>query len=105
MTDINKVAIGGKANIRIYEYRRQTVNAQMNRISIFPGLGSAMRYVAYAADLSGVARAVYEIDSPTDDDAKKESRKFLEAHPAVEIWASPSRVARLVRPSLTNAVQ
>jgi len=56
-----------------------------------------MRYVAYAVDLSGVARGVHEIDSPTDEDAKKRAEKFLEAHPAVEMWAGPRRVARLVR--------
>ena len=76
-----------------------TVSAQMNRIGIFPGWGNAMRYVAYAVDLSGVARAVYEIDSPTDDDAKDRAEKFLEAHPAVEVWAGPRRIARLVRES------
>ena len=45
-----------------------------------------MRYVAYAVDLSGVARAVYEIDCPSDKDAQARAEKFLEAHPAVEVW-------------------
>jgi hypothetical protein len=58
-----------------------------------------MRYIAYAVDLSGVARAVYEIDCPTDKDAQARAEKFLEAHPAVEVWDGPRRVARLVRES------
>lgn len=56
-----------------------------------------MRYFAYAIDLSGVARAVYEIDSPTDKDAQTRAEKFLDAHPAVELWEGRRRVARLVR--------
>lgn len=56
-----------------------------------------MRYVAYAFDLSGVARAVYEIDCPTDKDAQVRVEKFLEAHPAVEIWDGPRKIARLTR--------
>jgi len=56
-----------------------------------------MRYFAYAVDLSGVARAVYEIDSPTDKDAQDRAEKFLEAHPAVELWEGRRRVARLER--------
>ncbi|MFK4507139.1 hypothetical protein ABIF81_002317 [Bradyrhizobium daqingense] len=58
-----------------------------------------MRYVAYAVDLTGVARAVYEIDCQTDTDAEAKARKFLEAHPSVEVWEGPRRVARLVRES------
>ena len=58
-----------------------------------------MRYVAYAVDLSGVARAVYEIDSPTDEAAKERAEKFLEAYPAVEVWAGPRKIVRLVRES------
>lgn len=56
-----------------------------------------MRYVAYAVDLSGIARAVYEIDCPTDEDAQARAEHFLEAHPAVEVWEGPRRVARLIR--------
>lgn len=56
-----------------------------------------MRYVAYAVDLTGVARAVYEIDCPTDQDAQRRAETFLHAHPAVEVWDGPRRVARLVR--------
>jgi len=56
-----------------------------------------MRYFAYAVDLSGVARAVYEFNSPTDKDAQGRAEKFLEAHPAVELWEGRRRVARLER--------
>lgn len=56
-----------------------------------------MRYVAYAVDFSGVARAVYEIDCPTDKDAEDRAKKFLNAHPVVEVWEGPRRIARLVR--------
>ena len=56
-----------------------------------------MRYVAYAVDVSGVARAVYEIDCPTDKDAETRAEKFLEAQPTVELWDGPRRVARLER--------
>ena len=58
-----------------------------------------MRYIAYAVDLDGVARAAYEIDCQTDKDAQLRAEKFLEAHPAVEVWDGPRRVARLVRES------
>ncbi|WOH60266.1 MULTISPECIES: hypothetical protein [Bradyrhizobium] len=58
-----------------------------------------MRYVAYVVDLSGVARAAYEIDSPTDQDAKTRAEKFLDAYPAVEVWDGPRKIARLVRES------
>ena len=64
-----------------------------------------MRYVAYAVDLSGVARAVYEINCSTDDDAEAQAKKFLEAHPAVEVWDGPRRVARLVRESSRGGQQ
>lgn len=56
-----------------------------------------MRYVAYAVDLSGVARAVYEIDCQTEEDAQVRAEKLLQAHPAIELWDGPRRVARLVR--------
>jgi hypothetical protein len=56
-----------------------------------------MRYYAYAVDLSGVARAVYEIDCSTDKDAQARAEKRLQIHPAVEVWDGPRRVARLVR--------
>ena len=56
-----------------------------------------MRYVAYAIDLTGVARAVYEIDCPSDEHAEERAKAFLRAHPAVEVWDGPRRVARLVR--------
>jgi hypothetical protein len=56
-----------------------------------------MRYHAYAVDLSGVARAVYEIDCSTDKDAEARAEKLLETHPAVEVWDGRRRVARLVR--------
>ena len=58
-----------------------------------------MRYVAYAVDLDGVARAVYEIDCQTDKDAQARAEKFLVAHSSVEVWEGPRRVARLVRES------
>lgn len=58
-----------------------------------------MRYVAYSVDLSGVARALYEIDCPSDKDAQDRAEKYLEAHPVVELWDGPRRVARLVRES------
>jgi hypothetical protein len=58
-----------------------------------------MRYVAYVVDLSGVARAVYQIDSPTDEDARTRAEKFLDTYPAVEVWDGPRRIARLVRES------
>lgn len=56
-----------------------------------------MRYVAYAVDLTGVARAVYEIDCPSDEAAEARAQKFLNAHSAVEVWAGPRKVTRLVR--------
>ena len=59
--------------------------------------GSAMRYVAYAVDLSGVARAAYEIDCRREEDAQARAEKLLQTHPAVELWDGPRRVARLVR--------
>lgn len=58
-----------------------------------------MRYVAYAVDLTGVARAVYELDCPTDKDAQTRAEMLLEAHPIVEVWDGPRRVGRLVRES------
>lgn len=58
-----------------------------------------MRYVAYAVDLSGVARAAYELDCPTDKDAEDRAAKFLEERPTVEVWDGPRRVVRLVRDS------
>lgn len=51
-----------------------------------------MRYVAYAVDVTGVARAVYEIDCPSDKDAETRAEKFLEAHATVELWDGPRRV-------------
>ena len=51
-----------------------------------------MRYVAYAVDVSGVARAVHEIDCPTDKDAETRAEKFLEAHPTVELWDGPAEL-------------
>ena len=56
-----------------------------------------MRYVAYAVDLTGVARAVYEIDCPTDKDAQARAERFLDAHAVVELWDGPRRVTRLAR--------
>jgi hypothetical protein len=64
----------------------------------FRHLGTAMRYVAYVVDLSGVARAVYQ-DSPTDEGARTRAEKFLDTYPAVEVWDGPRRIARLVRES------
>lgn len=58
---------------------------------------TAMRYFAYAVDLSGVARGVYEIDCPTDQDARARAEKLLEMHPFIELWDGPRKVARLVR--------
>lgn len=42
-------------------------------------------------------RAVYEIDSPTDEAAKERAEKLLDAHPAVEVWDGPRKIARLTR--------
>lgn len=74
-----------------------TMRPRETRMGSFPRLGNAMRYVAYAVDLAGVARAAYELDCPTDKDAEATAKKFLEAHPTVEVWEGPRRVARLVR--------
>ena len=71
----------------------------MNRIAVLVNLRTVMRYVAYAVDAGGVVHAVYEIDCPTDKDAQARCEKFLEAHPTVEVWDGPRRVARLVRES------
>lgn len=43
-----------------------------------------------AVDLSGIARAVYEIDYQTDKDADDRAEKFLDAHPIVEVWDGPA---------------
>lgn len=69
------------------------------RIVLACSLGgeNAMRYVLYGVDLSGVARAVYEIDSPNDEAAKERAEKLLDAHPAVEVWNGPRRIVRLAR--------
>ncbi|RZN12154.1 hypothetical protein CWO91_05580 [Bradyrhizobium genosp. SA-3] len=53
-----------------------------------------MRYVAYAVDLWGVTHATYELECDCDDDAKRRAVKFLEAHPVIEVWSGPRRVAR-----------
>lgn len=50
-----------------------------------------MRYVAYVVDLAGVARAAYEIDCPTDEDAQTRAKKLLEAHR----WSFGTAPARL----------
>lgn len=60
-----------------------------------------MRYLVYAVDLSGVARAAYELNCPSDKDAEVRAKTFLEAHPTVEVWEGPRRVARLIRESGT----
>ena len=73
--------------------------AQENRIGSFPHLENAMRYIAYAVDLFGIARAVYEIDCQTDKDAEDRAEKFLDPHPVVEVWDGPRRVVRLARDS------
>ena len=75
------------------------MGAQQNRIGSFPHLENAMRYIAYAVDLVGIARAVYEIDCQTDKDAEDRAERFLDAHPVVEVWDGPRRVVRLVRES------
>jgi hypothetical protein len=56
-----------------------------------------MRYVAFAVDLFGVARATYEIDCANDADARCRAERFLDAHPAIEVWHGVRRVARLTR--------
>ena len=56
-----------------------------------------MRYVAYAVDLSGVARTAYEVESADDDEARRRAEKFLEAHQAIELWKGVRIVARLTR--------
>ncbi|MCP3459654.1 hypothetical protein [Bradyrhizobium sp. CCGUVB23] len=56
-----------------------------------------MRYVAHATDLANVALTVYEIEAGCDDDAKRRTQTFLQAHPAIEIWDGVRRVARLTR--------
>jgi hypothetical protein len=40
-----------------------------------------MRYVAYAVDLSGIARAVYEINCSSDDDAQARAEQGLSRPP------------------------
>jgi hypothetical protein len=69
----------------------------MNPVAAFLTRRIEMRYVGYGVDLSGVARAVYEIDCRTEEDAQVRAEKLLEAHPAIELWDGPRRVARLVR--------
>jgi hypothetical protein len=54
-----------------------------------------MRYVAYAVDLWGVVHATYELECPTEDDAKRRAVSFLEAHPVIEVWSGARRIARL----------
>ncbi len=63
----------------------------------FSADGSCHAILCICSRLTGVARAVYAIDCPTDEDAQARAEKFLEAHPAVELWDGPRRVARLVR--------
>ena len=50
--------------------------------------------MAYAVDLWGVTHATYELECDCDDDAKRRAVKFLEAHPVIEVWSGPRRVAR-----------
>jgi hypothetical protein len=64
-----------------------------------------MRYVAHATDLANVALATYEIEAGCDDDAKRRAQRFLEAHPAIEIWQGVRRVARLSRAEAGSSEQ
>ncbi|MGY3694993.1 hypothetical protein ACVIGA_005073 [Bradyrhizobium sp. USDA 3240] len=57
---------------------------------------TTMRYVAYAVDLWGATHATYELECGGDDEARRRSLKFLEAHPVVELWSGPRRIARLM---------
>jgi hypothetical protein len=61
-----------------------------------------MHYVVHAVDLSGVAQATYELECADDEEAKGRAAKFLEAHPAVELWKGLRRVARLTRDEAKN---
>jgi hypothetical protein len=37
-------------------------------------------YVAFAVDAAGVARATYELECLSDDEAKQQAEAYLEAH-------------------------
>ncbi len=63
-----------------------------------------MRYIAYAVDLSGVARTAYELESADDAEAKRRAQNFLEAHPSIELWKGVRLVARLTRDKGEEAV-
>jgi hypothetical protein len=51
-------------------------------------------YVAFAVDSAGVARATYELECLSDDEAKQRSEAYLEAH---EISSFGPTIARLKR--------
>ena len=57
----------------------------------------ASKYFAYYVDLTGVARASYEMQAGSDDTAKVEARYYLKFHPSIEVWQGARWVVRLVR--------
>ncbi len=54
-------------------------------------------YFAYHVDLSGVARASYELKADDDEGARSEAEHLLKLHPSLEVWQGARWVARLVR--------
>jgi len=57
------------------------------------------RYVAFAVDTAGVARATYEFNCRTDAEARSRAEKYLAVHDIIELWLEHRRIARLRRES------
>ena len=57
-------------------------------------------YVAFAVDTAGVARATYELECLSDDEAKQRAEAYLEAHEIIELWTDHSSAkAKITIPS------
>lgn len=54
-------------------------------------------YMAFAVDTSGVARATYELNCLTDEEAKQRAEVYLEVHEVIELWTDHKRIVRLSR--------
>jgi hypothetical protein len=57
------------------------------------------RYVAFAVDDAGVARATYEFSCRTDAEARSRAEKYLTVHDIIELWLDHRRIVRLRRGS------
>ena len=52
-------------------------------------------YIAYHVDITGVAKAAYELKATDDEQARIEAHPLLGLHPSIEVWQGPRFVARL----------